>query len=201
MKLLGKTLIVAVGLAAVIGTGFAAWQVNIKNQATTVDVSPVLDGDIKVDTALNVTATKGDIKVKPDSTKDDLVLSYNVKAADQEWYNNGSDETYFVGKDAWLKVSVAYEVGKECEYISLPETIAPIAPTTWIDSKGEEGYEVELQFAWKDFGEATTPLAYAKATKEKVEDQKTLLKLIDGKIEDSIIDVTFELVADPNANA
>lgn len=199
MKLLGKTLIVAVGLAAVVGTGFAAWQVNIKNQATTVEVNPVLDGDIEVDTALNVTATKGAIEVTPESTSADLVLRYNVKAADQEWYTNGSDETYFVGKDAWLKVSVAYEEEKECEFISLPETIAPIAPTTWIDSKGEEGYEVELQFAWKDFGEATNPVAYAKAQEEDVEDQKTLLELIDEEIEGSKIVVTFELVADPNA--
>ena len=199
MKLLGKTLIVAVGLAAVVGTGFAAWQVNIKNQATTVEVNPVLDGDIEVDTALNVTATKGTIQVAPESTSDDLVLRYNVKAADQEWYTNGSDETYFVGKDAWLKVSVAYEAEKECEFISLPEAIAPIAPTTWIDSKGEEGYEVELQFAWKDFGEATNPVAYAKAQEEDVEDQKTLLELIDEEIQGSKILVTFELVADPNA--
>lgn len=198
MKLLGKTLIVAVGLAAVVGTGFAAWQVNIKNQATTVEVNPVLDGDIEVDTALNVTATKGTIEVAPESTNDDLVLRYNVKAADQEWYTNGSDETYFVGKDAWLKVSVAYEAEKECGFISLPETIAPIAPTTWIDSKGEEGYEVELQFAWKDFDEATNPVAYAKATEEEVEDQKALLELIDEEIEGSKIVVTFELVADPN---
>ncbi len=199
MKLLGKTLIVAVGLAAVVGTGFAAWQVNVKNQATTVEVNPVLDGDIEVDTALNVTATKGAIEVTPESTSADLVLRYNVKAADQEWYTNGSDETYFVGKDAWLKVSVAYEEEKECEFISLPETIAPIAPTTWIDSKGEEGYEVELQFAWKDFGEATNPVAYAKAQEEDVEDQKTLLELIDEEIQGSKILVTFELVADPNA--
>ena len=208
MKNTKKLLVGVLSVAALLGTGVAAWTIGggLTSHSETLDPAVVETIGTR-DIELNVAKKDSNDTIVFDSTPD-LDITYTVKATAAKGEAQGFDpynlDQYATVADEYqpdLTITTkAYDVtNKEqrveltaeddfYKYVKLPE-VQTVDYKTWLASK-DNGYDVTLTFAWADtYG---NPQDYINKNPEKLDQdgQKAYIK----KVIDALKNVQFEFV-------
>ena len=213
-----KLLIGVLSVAALIGTGYAAWTIGGVFTDATQDLNPIVEETIGTrDIALQVSKDEND-NIKFDS-KADLSVTYNVKAvkADTNLIEDFDpyDLSYYekVAEDYQPDLTVSaraldsttgkpLDAGDEFfKIVNLPKEVT-YEYNQWLakDYK-DNGFPVELVFTWGDFTDGLNPQEYVDsqlASKTQKEQRAFLENIIDNlkgvkfeftfKVEGAVID-------------
>lgn len=210
MKNTKKLLVGVLSVAALLGTGVAAWTIGggLTSHSETLDPTVVNEIGTR-DIALNVTKDEADTIVF-DSTPD-LDITYNVKAKAAEGaavgfepYDLANYEKVAEEYQPDLTVTTkAYDVTNPDErvelksddpfyqYVKLPE-VQTIDYKIWLASE-EKGYDVELTFAWSDKYGNPQEYVDSELAAKSADEQRAFIKNMIAALENVQFEFVFEV--------
>lgn len=211
MKNTKKLLVGVLSVAALLGTGVAAWTIGggLTSHSETLDPTVVETIGTR-DIELNVAKKDSNDRIVFDSTPD-LDITYTVKAVAADGAADGFDPydlTNFekVAEEYQPDLTIttkAYDVtNKEqrveltaeddfYKYVKLPE-VQTVDYKTWLASK-DNGYDVKLTFAWSNkYG---NPQEYVDSTlaNKSAEEQRTFIENMIAALENVQFEFVFEV--------
>ena len=207
-----KLLIGVLSVAALIGTGYAAWTIGGVFTGATQDLNPIVEETIGTrDIALEVSKNPDD-NIKFDSTAD-LEVTYNVKAVKAETNLIEDFDPYDLSH--YEKVAADYQPDLTVSARALDSTTGdPLDPSDeffkivnlpkevtyeydqWLAADYKDnGFPVELVFTWGDFTDGLNPQEYldSQLASKTQEEQKEFIQGVIDNLKGVKFEFTFKV--------